>query len=91
MFINISSRGDMIDVLTDVIPGDGADMEIVVMVTPQITLEFLVGVAYVVGVLADLPDCLIIDVVSAIDMLPDENIHGLAAMMTPLEFTWLAP
>ena len=89
IFISISSRGDMIDALTDVILGDGADMEIVVMVTPQITLEFVLGVAYAVGGLADLPDVKIIDVVS-INMFPDENVHGLAAVITPVEFTLLS-
>ena len=104
-FISTSSRCDVIDTLTDVMLGDSvdtmsaailgvimlSDMEIVVMVTPQITLEFVVGVACAVGGLADLPDVIIIDVVSVIDMFPDENVHGLVAVMTPVEFTWPAP
>ena len=105
IFIIISSRCDVIDALTGVMLGDGADtmsavildvamlsdMEIVVMTTPEITLGFVVGVANAVGVLADLPDVIIIDVVSTIDMFPDENVDGLAAVMTPVEFTWPAP
>ena len=91
MFIIISSRGDMIDVPTDVILGDGAGMEIVVMVTPQITLEFVVGVACAGDGLADLPDVIIIDIVSVIDMFPDENVHGLVTLMIPVEFTLLSP
>ena len=55
------------------------------------------GVTYVgdvrIGVLADLLTVLVIDVVTAIDvgMLADENENGLAAVMTPLEFTLSAP
>ena len=43
--------------------------------------------------LADLPDAAIIDVVSVtdVDILTDENANGLAAVMTPLEFTWSTP
>ena len=57
----------------------------------------MMGVTYVgdvrVGVLADLLAVLVIDVVTAIDvdMLADENENGLAAVMTPLEFTLPAP
>ena len=57
----------------------------------------MMGVTYVgdvrVGVLADLLAVLVIDVVTAIDvdMLADENVNGLAAVMTPLEFTLPAP
>ena len=57
----------------------------------------MMGVTYVgdvwIGVLADLLAVLVIDVVTAIDvdMLADENANGLAAVMTPLEFTLSAP
>ena len=57
----------------------------------------MMGVTYVgdvrIGVLADLLTVLVIDVVTAIDvgMLADENENGLAAVMTPLEFTLSAP
>ena len=93
-------------VTDDVMLGDGADamsavilevamlsdMEIVVMDVPQITLEFVVGVAYAVDVPAGLLDAIIIDAVSAIviNMFPDENVHGLAAVITPVEFTLLS-
>ena len=62
-----------------------SDTEIIVMPTPAITLEFVVGVAYAGDVLA----VIIIEVVLAIDvvMLADENVIGLAALTTPLEFT----
>ena len=60
-------------------------MEIIVTDTPNITLGFVVGVAYSVDVL----DVAITDVVTAIevDMLGDANANGLAVVMTPLEFT----
>ena len=95
IFIIISSRCDVIDALTDVMLGDGvdtisavildvamlSDMEIVVMDTPQITLEFVRGVV------------IIIDAVPAIDigMFADESVHGLAAVIAPVEFTGPAP
>ena len=65
------------------------DMYVIVMVTAGIVLELRVGVAYAVDVLA-VP---IIGAVSAIavDMLADENINGLAVVMTPLEFELSAP
>ena len=61
--------------------------------TPAITLKFLLGVVCVVDVLTDILDVVIIDVVSTIDvdMLADENVNGLAAVMTPLEFTLPSP
>ena len=79
----------MLDIGVDLFP----DMEIIVMDTPVVTLEFVVRVAYAGGVLADLPVAAIIDVVSAtdVDMLADEGVHGLVAVMTPLEFTLPAP
>ena len=65
------------------------DMEIIVMLNPEITLEFVVSVTCAVGVLT----VLIIDSVTAIDVdvLADENVNGLAAVMTPLEFTLPSP
>ena len=75
--------GAAIDVLSDI--------GIIVMAIPAVTLEFMmvVGAAYVVDVLT----VLIIEVVPAIaiDVLADENTKGLAAVMTPLEFTLPAP
>ena len=68
-------------------------MEIIVVATPAITLEFLVGVVCVLDALTDMLDIVIIDVVSTIDvdMLADENVNRLAAVMTPLEFTLPSP
>ena len=68
IFSIISHPLEVSDVLTDVILGDGADMttavtldvdflsdmEIVVMATPAITLEFVVGLTYAEDVPADL-------------------------------------
>ena len=69
--------------LSDVTIGVGVDMlfdmDIIVMVPPVITLELVVGVAYTGNTVND------------VDMLTDENIHGLAAVMTPLEFILPAP
>ena len=69
------------------------DMGVIVMVTPVIALGFLIGIVYAVEVpddqLSNLLNVLIIDVLTAIDvdMLTDENVNGLVAVMTPLEFT----
>ena len=82
-----------VDMLPEVMLGVNVDMlsgmEIIVMVNPEITLEFVVSVACVVGVLT----VLIIDSVTAIDVdiLADENVNGLAAVMTPLEFNLSSP
>ena len=48
---------------------------------------------YTVDVLADVMTVVVFDVVTIIDvdMLADENENGLAAVMTPLEFTLSAP
>ena len=68
IFSIISHPFEVSDVLTDVILGDSADMttavtldvdflsdmEIVVMATPAITLEFVVGLTYAEDVPADL-------------------------------------
>ena len=103
IFISISSCCDVMDALTDVMLGDGvdmmsavipdvdmlSDMGIVVMITPEITLDFVLGIVYAVDVLGGLPDVKIIGAVTAIDigMFADENADGLA---TPLEFTLLS-
>ena len=81
----------MTDVLTDLIFGVGvdmlSDMDLIAMVTPAFFLEL------VVAVWADVPagwlTVLMNDFVIAIEvgMLTDENLNGLAAAMTPLEFT----
>jgi hypothetical protein len=97
IFTSKSHRCAVTDVLTGVMPGVGVDvlrdMEIVVMTTPAITLEFVVGVTCAVDVLVVLLVATIIDVVSAIDIdiLADESVDGLAAVMTPVEFTLLSP
>ena len=63
-------------------------MGIIVMAIPAITLDFVVGAgADAVDVLTDLLIVPIIDVVS----VTDENVNGLAVVMTPLEFTLSAP
>ena len=84
-----------VDTMTDVMFDVGmlSLMEIIVMATPAITLEFSVGAVCVVDVLTDILDVVIIDVVSTIDvdMLADENVNWLAAVMTPLEFTLPSP
>ena len=84
----------MIDVMIVV----GVDMlsyiEIIAMTTPVITLGSMVAVVYAVDVLNNLLVTVpIVDIVSAtdVDMLADENANGLAAVMTPLEFTLPAP
>ena len=51
---------------------------IIVRDTPAITLEFVVGVAYAVDVVAGLLTDIFIDVLSVI-MSVDENVNGLAA------------
>ena len=70
-------------------------MEIIVVESPTITLESFVGVTDVVEVVevVEVIGMLIIDVATAIDVdiLADENVNGLAAVMTPLEFTLPAP
>ena len=71
----------MIEVGVDILN----DMETIVVDT----LEFVGEVARTVDVLT----AVIVDVVSVsdVDMLTDENIHGLAAVMTPLGFILPAP
>ena len=85
--------GVLADVMLRIGLGMFPDMEIIVMDTSVITLEFVVRVTYTGDMLADLPDAELIDVVSAtdVDILTDENANDLAAVMTPLEFTLPAP
>ena len=66
---------------------------IVVVTTPAITLEFVVGVTYAVDVLVVLLLATIIDIVSAIDIdiFADESVDSLAAVMTALESALLSP
>ena len=86
-----------VDILTELILDVGfemlPDIEIIVMVTPTIVLEFVVETVYAGDVLADALPVLITVVAPAIDvdMLADENLNGLAAVMTPLEFTLSSP
>ena len=84
-----------VDMLSEeVVIGGAVDMlpeiENIVIPTPAITLEFVVATAYAGDVLTDMLSVITTDVVTAIDvvdMLTDENANGLAAVMTPLEFT----
>ena len=62
-------------------------IEITVMDTPAITLEFMVRIASSADVLA----VVITDVISDIDVLADEGANGLAAVVTPSEFTLPSP
>ena len=82
IFNRISHPCVMTDVLSEVKIGVGVDMlsgmEIIVMDTSTITLGFVVGLVPAVDFFADL---LTVDV----DMFPDDNVHGLTAVMTPLE------
>ena len=82
--MNDSLADGMLGVGVDMLP----DVEIIVMATPVINLDFVLGGAY-----ADVLAVVIVDVVSAIDvdMLADENANGLAAVMTPLEFNLSSP
>ena len=75
----------MTDVLAGLMLVVGVDM----MAATVIILGSMLSVAYVVDVLA----VLIIDSVTAIDVdiLTDENVSGLAAVMAPLEFNLSSP
>ena len=75
-----------VDMLSDVMIRVGVDMGITVLTTPTIILlELEVRAAYTVDVLT----VIMIGVVTVIDV--DENVNGLAAVMTLLEFTLTAP
>ena len=84
--------GILSDIIFEVVFDMLLDIEIIVMTTPVITFEFVLGAAYAVDVLADVLIVSIFDSVSAtdVDMLVNENANGLAAVM-PLEFTLPAP
>ena len=75
------------DMMSDGMIGFGVGMltfvEIIVVVPPAISVEFVVEVAYALDVLADLAVG-IIDVVSDsdVDMLADENANGLVVVVT---------
>ena len=79
--------------MTDVIIGVAVDMlsdtEIIVVVTPAMAVELIVGISYDIDVLS----AVIIGFVTAIDvdMLADAIVNGLPAMMTRLEFTLSSP
>ena len=83
----------MADSLVGAIFGVGADMlsdmEIVVVATLAIAVEFVAGEAYPVDALTDV----MVGAVSTIDvdMLANENDNGLAAVMTLSEFTLPPP
>ena len=70
-----------------------SDMEVVVMATPAITLEFVVGLTYAEDLPTDLLAVIIIDIIPAIDtdIFFDGDMEGLAAAMTPVEFTLPVP
>ena len=73
----------MLDVVADMLP----DTDIIAMDTPAITLEFVGEIAYAAGVLTDVSAVPITGVVpdTDVDILNDENLNGLAAVMTRLE------
>ena len=77
----------ILGVSVDVLP----DIVIAVMVSPAVTLTGVM--VYAVDVMTDVPSFVTFDVVPAIDvdMFADENVRGLAAVMTPSEFTSPAP
>ena len=92
-FRNFSNPCTVIDVLADLMFDVGVDM-LADMETPEITLELMVRVSCIEDVLTNLLlDVLIIDSVTVIDvnMLGDDNVNDLPAVMTPLEFTLSAP
>ena len=97
IFISLLHPCSVTDVLADGLLGVVidvlSDMDIITVVTPVITLDFLLRVSYAVDVLTDLLTnllgVLIVGVVTVIDvdMLADENSNGLTAVATPSEFT----
>ena len=79
----------VIDVGVDML----SDMEIILMANPAITVELVVRITDTVEMLFEVLTVTIFGIVSVsdVDMLTDENIHGLAAVMTPLGFILPAP
>ena len=77
--------GVLIDVAIDMLP----DIEIIAMDTPAITLEFVVKLSCAGDVLTDVSAVPTTDVAPGtdVDILNNENVNGLAAVMTPLELT----
>ena len=65
------------------------DAKLVAMDTPGITLEFVVEMAYAGDALTDVSAVPITEVVSGtdVDILANENVNGLAVVMTALEST----
>ena len=79
----------VIDVGVDML----SDMEIILMANPAITVELVVRITDTVEMLFEVLTVTIFGIVSFsdVDMLTDENIHGLAAIVTPLKFTLPSP
>ena len=77
--------GVLIDVAIDMLP----DIGIIAMDTPAITLEFVVKLSCAGDVLTDVSAVPTTDVAPGtdVDILNNENVNGLAAVMTPLELT----
>ena len=65
------------------------DIEIIAMDAPAIILEFVVEIAYAGDVLTDVSAVSISEILPGtdVDTLNDENINGLAAVMTRLGLT----
>ena len=78
--------GVIVDMLSEAMVENLSDKDMLVLSTP-VTLEFVVTVSYTADVMAGVLDIIIIDV----DMLADENVNGLSAVMTSLENTLTAP
>ena len=81
------------DVMLDVAVDMLSDTDVFTMDTPAMTLEFMVEIAYAGDALTDVSAVPITDVVSGtdVDILTNENVNGLAAVMTPLESTLSSP
>ena len=77
----IDAKLDVVDLL----PGT----DIFAMDTPAITLEFVVEIAYARDALTDVSAVPITDIVAGtdVDIIANENVNGLTAVMTPLEST----
>ena len=71
----------MLGVSIDLLP----DIAVIVMATLAINLAFMVEEAYETGIVTGVVS--VIDV----DVLADENVNGLIAVMTPSEVTLPAP